>query len=151
MGGWRMKCGEMLVIGFVVGKTITTHVTPMRSTIDLWRHGTGEQSSGQRSHGGSNIWSDLPQMGQIWDFLRSVSEHFGSPSQNVLNLILKSLRFVPFEANLNQFWCQIWHPYSSQAGGTEEAIYSVTLDKYELVWNQLVVHFLTLCQSIWRV
>ena len=29
-------------------------------------------------------------MGEMWDFLRSVSVHFGSPSQNVLKLILKS-------------------------------------------------------------
>ena len=42
-------------------------------------------------------------MGQIWDFLRSVSVHFGSPSQNVLKLILKSHRFVPFGTNLTQF------------------------------------------------
>ena len=43
-------------------------------------------------------------MGQIWDFLRSVLVHFGSTSQNVLKLILKSPRFVPFGANLTQFW-----------------------------------------------
>ena len=42
-------------------------------------------------------------MEQIWDFLRSVSVHFGSPSQNVLKLILKSPIFVPFGANLTQF------------------------------------------------
>ena len=35
-------------------------------------------------------------MGQMWDFLISVSVHFGSQSQNVLKLILKSPRFVPF-------------------------------------------------------
>ena len=35
--------------------------------------------------------SDLPQMGQIRDFLRSVSVHFGSPRQIILKLILKSL------------------------------------------------------------
>ena len=42
-------------------------------------------------------------MGQIWDFLRSVSVHFGSPSQNVLKIIFKSPRFVPFGANLAIF------------------------------------------------
>ena len=31
-----------------------------------------------------------PQMGQIWDFLRSVSVHFGAGRQNALKLILKS-------------------------------------------------------------
>ena len=39
------------------------------------------------------IVSDWPQMGQIWDFLRSVSVHFGSMSLNVLKLILKNPRF----------------------------------------------------------
>ena len=46
--------------------------------------------------------SDRPQMGQIWDFLRSVSVDFGSVSQNVLKLILKRPRFVPFGTNLTQ-------------------------------------------------
>ena len=63
------------------------------------------------------IGSDCPKMGQIWDFLRSVSVHFGSLSQNVLNLILKSPRFVPFWDNLIHFrtkshnpgtWCCGW-------------------------------------------
>ena len=49
------------------------------------------------------IGSGWTQMGKIWDFLRSVSVHFGSPSQNVLKLILKSPRFVPFGNNLSQF------------------------------------------------
>ena len=48
-------------------------------------------------------------MGQIWDFLRSVSVYFGSESQNVLKLILKSPRFVPFGANMTQFIWQICH------------------------------------------
>ena len=41
-------------------------------------------------------------MGEIWDFLRSVSVHFCAPRQNVLKLILKSPRFVPFSANPTQ-------------------------------------------------
>ena len=41
------------------------------------------------------------QMGQILDFLRSVSVHFGSASQNVLKMIFKSPRFVLFGANLD--------------------------------------------------
>ena len=53
------------------------------------------------------IWSYLPQMGQIWDFLRSVSVHFGAGRQNALKLILKSPRFVSFGANLTQFGCQV--------------------------------------------
>ena len=36
--------------------------------------------------------SDWPQTGQMWDVLRSVSVHFGSPSQSVLKMILKSLK-----------------------------------------------------------
>ena len=39
-------------------------------------------------------------------FLRSVSVHFGSPSQNLLKLILKSPRFVPFGTNRTFFKCQ---------------------------------------------
>ena len=38
---------------------------------------------------GIRIGSDWPQMGQIWEFLRSLSVHFGSPSQNVWNWPLK--------------------------------------------------------------
>ena len=49
------------------------------------------------------IGSDYPQMGQMWDFLRSISVHFGSQSQNVLKLILKSPTFVRFWANLTKF------------------------------------------------
>ena len=49
---------------------------------------------------GIHIGSDWPQLAQIWDFLRSVSVHFGSASQNVLKLILKSPRFVLFWTNL---------------------------------------------------
>ena len=49
-------------------------------------------------------------MGQTGDFLRSVSVHFGSGSQNVLKLIFKSRRFVPFWVNVTQYGCQIWHP-----------------------------------------
>ena len=42
-------------------------------------------------------------MGQIWDFLRSVSVHFGSPIQNVLKLIFKIPRLISFGANLTNF------------------------------------------------
>ena len=44
-----------------------------------------------------------PQMGQILDFLRSVSEHFGAVRQNVLKLILKSPRFDLFVAEMANF------------------------------------------------
>ena len=66
---------------------------------------------------GNYIRSDWPQMGQIWDFLKSVSVHFGSPrglfkisfstfwlGQNVLKLMLKTPRSVPFVANLPNLW-----------------------------------------------
>ena len=59
----------------------------------------------------TDMWNLASKLGQIdpiwdkiWDFLRL-------PSQNVLKLILKSPRFVPFGANLTQFGCQIWHPW----------------------------------------
>ena len=58
---------------------------------------------------GIQIGSDWPQMGQIWDILRTVSVHFGLVSQNVMKLILKSHRFAPFGAYLTQFGYQIWH------------------------------------------
>ena len=38
---------------------------------------------------------------QIFDYLSSVSVQVGSPSQNVLKLILKRLRFVTFGTNLD--------------------------------------------------
>ena len=42
-------------------------------------------------------------MGQIWDVIRSVSEHFGLVSQNALILIWKSPMFVLFMANMTPF------------------------------------------------
>ena len=60
---------------------------------------------------GIQIRSDWPEMGQIWGFLRSVSVHFGSESQNVLKLILKSPKFVPNGATLTQFGWQICNPW----------------------------------------
>ena len=48
-----------------------------------------------------NVKGRVTKMGQMRD----------STSQNVLKLILKSTRFVPFETNLTQFECQIWHRY----------------------------------------
>ena len=61
----------------------------------------------EKTAGLSNFASKLGQIGiqigQIWDFLRSVSVHFGSGSQNVLKLIFKSPKFVPFGANLTHF------------------------------------------------
>ena len=55
-------------------------------------------------------WIKMARMRQIWRFLRSVSVNFGSASQNVLKLILKTPRFVPFLANLTKYGCQIWDP-----------------------------------------
>ena len=49
---------------------------------------------------GIQIGSSWSKMGQIWDFLRSVSVHFGSASQNVLKLILESPIFVQFWTNI---------------------------------------------------
>ena len=36
---------------------------------------------------GIQIGSDWPKMGQIWDFLRSVSVHFGSPRKDYANYL----------------------------------------------------------------
>ena len=47
--------------------------------------------------------SDLHQIGQIQDFLRFISVHFGSESQNVLKWILKSLGFILFDPYLTRF------------------------------------------------
>ena len=49
------------------------------------------------------LMSNWSQMVHILNFLRTVSVHFGSPSQNVLKLILKSPRIVPFGA-LTYLW-----------------------------------------------
>ena len=46
------------------------------------------------------FYDPFQDMGQLWDFLRSVSVHFGAGRQNVLKLILKSPTFVPFGTNL---------------------------------------------------
>ena len=49
-------------------------------------------------------WSDWPQMRQIRDFFRSNSVHFGSPSQNVLNLIWKKSRICPIWGQSDPLW-----------------------------------------------
>ena len=53
---------------------------------------------------GIQIGSVWLQIGQIWDFLRSVSVHFGSLSQNVLILILKRSRFMPLLGQSDPIW-----------------------------------------------
>ena len=60
-------------------------------------------ASGLGMSGGSKFGQIGPKMGQILDFLRSVSVHFGSGSRNVLKLVLKSPKFVPFGTNLAKF------------------------------------------------
>ena len=61
----------------------------------------GNTRGGDNRYQGCQIWaqsgSDWPQMGQIQDFFRSDSVHFGSARQNVLKLILKSPRFSHLE------------------------------------------------------
>ena len=44
---------------------------------------------------------------KIWDFLRSVSVHFGSQSQNELKRIFKNPRFVPFGISLTKFGAKL--------------------------------------------
>ena len=92
----------------------------------------------------ARIGADWPQVGQIWDFLRSVSVHIGAPRQNVLKLILKSPRFVPFGANLTQFeatltppghyaWAEVfWDVPDVVLGGNAPFVMAVTWD---CSWN----------------
>ena len=65
------------------------------------------------------------QMRQILDFSRSDSVHFGSPSQNVLKLILKSPRSVPFGANLTHLGSILYSP--AYRVGTEGRVYDTAL------------------------
>ena len=67
--------------------------------------GTGGPGWARNVKFGFQIGSDWPQVGQILDFfLRSVSVNFGSPSLNVLKLILKSPRFVLFGGQSDPIW-----------------------------------------------
>ena len=68
-----------------------------------WRLERTSGMPGRDHEFGIQIGSDWPQMEQIWDFLRSVSEHFGAARQNVLKLILISHKFAPFRSHLTYF------------------------------------------------
>ena len=49
-------------------------------------------------------WVRLATKGdKSWNFTDQILVHYFFPIQNVLKLILKSLRFFPFGANLNHF------------------------------------------------
>ena len=53
---------------------------------------------------GIQIGSDVPQMGQIWDFLRSVSVHFGAGAPKCTETDLKKYQICSnLGANLTQF------------------------------------------------
>ena len=52
-------------------------------------------------------WPDWHQMGEIWDFLRSVSVHFGAGRQTVLKSDVKKSRI-----------CPIWHQSDLIVGRT---------------------------------
>ena len=52
---------------------------------------------------GTLTGSDWHQMGQIMDFLRSVSVHFGS-SQNKLKLIIKKSQICPIWGHSDPIW-----------------------------------------------
>ena len=73
-------------------------------------------------------------MGQIWDFLRSVSLYFGSPSQNVMKTDLDSLRCVPFGASLTTFWL-IW-PFCGKIWYPRECVLKETIQFYSLMTGQ---------------
>ena len=103
------------------------------------------------------IGSDWTQMGQIWDFFRSDSENFGDlkknqicpilgqsdpiGSQNLLKLIWKSPKFVPFWPNLvaNLTWVilctqrdHLWFAHGLLTGNNCEQTMS-WVDEY---WGQ---------------
>ena len=97
------------------------------------------------------IGSYWPQMGQIWAFLRSVSVHFGAGRQNVLKLIWKSPRFVPFRANMTQFGWQIWHPALQTSRSMSAPHRGIVLMTSVLTWlfvstSQSVTIYRHVCQ-----
>ena len=54
-------------------------------------------------------WSSCQQIGTKWDKSGTFQDQSQICNQNVLKLMLKSPRFIPFGANLTQFGCPIWH------------------------------------------
>ena len=61
--------------------------------------------------GMSKFSSKLGQIGPTWHRSGTFKISF---SQNLLKLILKNPRFVPFGVNLIQFGCKIWHPCTTR-------------------------------------
>ena len=59
---------------------------------------------------GPKVSQESPQMGQIRGFFRSDSVHFGSPSQNVLNMNWKNPQICPIWGQFDPLWVQIWWP-----------------------------------------
>ena len=59
------------------------------------------------------LYCSVPEMSNLASELGQIDKNganlglFKEPSQNLLNLILKNSRFVPFGANLTLFVCQI--------------------------------------------
>ena len=52
-------------------------------------------------------WGQIvPKWDKTGDFLRSETVHFGSPSQNILNLILKKSHICPIWDQSATIWCQ---------------------------------------------
>ena len=79
---------------------------------------------------GIQIGSDWLKMRQIWDFLRSVSVHFGSSSQNVLKLILKSL-ICPIWGQSDPFWM----PNLTSLGGTSKCQNVILQTENNILYN----------------
>ena len=44
---------------------------------------------------GNQIEADWPQMGQIWDFLRSVSVHFGTAKFDIPGVYIEEIPSLP--------------------------------------------------------
>ena len=82
-------------LGVAVGNNEVRQVTKLDTGVEF------KPDVGQISPKSDKSGTFYDQFQNIWfNFLRTVSVHFGSISQNVLKLILKILRFVPFGANL---------------------------------------------------
>ena len=56
-------------------------------------------------------------------------------SKNVLKLILKSLRFIPFRANRTQFGCRIWPPCLSGGVMTSQVVSGVGWHSHGAAWR----------------
>ena len=84
----------------------------------------------------AKIRSDWPKMGQIWDFLRSVSVHFGSAEPKCTETVLKKSRICPI------FW-PMWPKWSRNRPHLELWI-------LVLSWFRCLDFVASICYSLWH-